>query len=447
MSLDAKSNMQRITAILKTFDADNTPRRTTDILAELGSTRSTGFGLIRALVLADWLERYDHGLVRLGPKARSMIFAPLEVAEDVTTKQITATAARLQLPAGERDLDWDQALVKTVNTGHFAKPAPYRIGFSNASVNNAWRRAMQDSLFYAEKTNRRQITELITLDAQDDPALQLAHIDQLVAQGIHLLLISMTTDTDQIVSKRLKELSRAGLPIVALDRRPFDTSSLTSFVTASDQRIGRISALWLAEHLAGQGKIWMLSGLEGASPAIRRQQAALDVLAQFPHLQVEYVSHTNWTPEGGYRTVGQLLDEVGQSPDGIWCDSGLQGMGSVQQFLDRGLTPPAHTGGDLNGMYKLCLRRKVPMVALDYPASMGARALEVALEILAGHTIPQRVEVPVQVVLPRKMETATVKADVWAERHVAWDLRDEAILSQGPALRGATVLSDPRPVT
>ncbi len=68
---------------------------------------------------------------------------------------------------------------------------------------------------------------------------------------------------------------------------------------------------------------------------------------------------------------------------------------------------------------------------------MGARALEMALEVLGGNTVPQRVEVPVQIVLPRGLETTSVKADAWAELHVAWDLSDDAILSQGPALRGA----------
>jgi len=41
----------------------------------------------------------------------------------------------------------------------------------------------------------------------------------------------------------------------------------------------------------------------------------------------------------------------------------------------------------------------------------------------------------VQIVLPRGLETQSVKADVWAERHVVWDLGDDAILSQGPALQ------------
>lgn len=442
MSKDNKSNVQRMVEILKGFDAQNTPRKTHLILNDLGVTQSTGFGLLRAMVGAGWLQRVDHGILQLGPKARGLMFAALEVPEQMKPRKIAAGHAAPRSDGVDRStpgLEWDPALVQIVDASRYKAAPPYRIGFSNASTSNVWRRAMLDSLSYARKIAQAQVGELLVMDAKDDPEIQLQHINALVAQGIDLLLISLTSVADKTLSDRLTALSQQGLPIVAVDRRPNDRSSLVSFVTASDHRIGRISALWLAEHLSGQGRIWMLSGLEGASPALRRQQAALAIFSEFPGIRVENVSYTNWTGNSGYGTIGQLLDEAQRSPNGVWCDSGLQGVGSVHQFIDRGLPVPAHTGGDLNEMYKLCLHNKVPMAALDYPASMGARALELALDVLAGNPVPHRVEVPVQIVLPRGLETASVKADAWAERHVAWDLDDEAILSQGPALRAGKI--------
>ncbi|MBO9447005.1 substrate-binding domain-containing protein [Ruegeria sp. R14_0] len=437
MSQDDKSNVQRIAAVLKGFDADNTPRRTHDILEDLGVTRSTGFGLLRAMVAAGWLERFDHGFLRLGPKSRQMMFAALEVPEVAEGKKLSARPGTFgsERPDKGPALEWDPALVRTVDASLYQRPAPYRIGFSNASTSNAWRRAMLQSLFYAERIAQSQIEELVVLDANDDPALQLQQIDALVEQGIDLLLISITSINDTALSDRLGALKAAGLPIVAVDRRPNDRSSLVSFVTASDHRIGRISAHWMAEHLSGKGRVWMLSGLEGASPALRRQQAALAVFSEFPGIRVENVSYTDWTEAGGYAAIDKVLAEARRPPDGVWCDSGLQGVGSIRRFLEGGFEMPAHTGGDLNEMYKLCLHHKVPMAALDYPASMGARALGLALDILGGNVVPQRVEEPVQIVLPRGLETASVKADTWAELHVAWDFPDDAILSQGPALR------------
>jgi len=441
MSQDSKSNIQRIAAILKMFDALNTPRRTEEILSEIGIARSTGFGLLRALVGQGWLERYDHGALRLGSKARTLAFAPLEAVEPQPERKLSGVrrhAPRSRSHNWEQvGLEHDPTLVQTVNTLKFRTAPPYRFGFANASTSNAWRQAMLQSMFYASKVSKSQISELLVEDAKDNVDLQREQVDKLVAQGIDLLLISVASVTDTNLSDRLKDLSRGGLPIVAVDRRPNDRSSLVSFATASDHRIGRMSALWMAEHLSGRGRVWMLSGMEGTSPAIRRQQAALAVFSEFPNLMVENVSYSDWTESGGFETIKQLSMQAAGPPDGIWCDSGLQGVGSVKYFLSEGLKVPAHTGGDLNEMYKLCLSHKVPMAALDYPASMGARALELGLAVLKGATVPRRIEVPVQTVLPRGMETKSVKADAWAELHVAWSVEDDVILSQGPALAAA----------
>lgn len=439
MASSGPTNIERIATILAGFDTQNRPRPTQAVLADAGLTRSTGFGLIRALVQAGWLERADHGALRLGPRAADLAYAGMEPPARraqlaFTARTSTSGGADATRPLAEPDID--PALVRSIDTGRYRKSAPYVFGFSNASTSNPWRQALVSSLTYGQSIARGQIDHIEVRTADDDPAQQLRDINALVEMGIDLLLISITSVTDQALSDRLAQLAAHGLPIVAVDRRPHDRQSLVSFVTASDQRIGHMSALWLAEQLGGAGRIWMLSGLKGTSPAIRRQQAALSVFGGFPDIRVENVSYTDWTATGGSTAIAQLLEAETPPPDGVWCDSGLQGVGSIRQFVAQGLTVPAHTGGDVNEMYKICLSQKIPMVGLDYSASMGARAVAVALDILKGTPVPQRVEVPVQAVLPRGCETPSVRADIWAELHVAWDMTGDTILSRGPTPSG-----------
>ncbi len=434
-----RSNTQRIAAILGSFDALNTPQSSAALIARLGFGRSTGFALIRELARAGWLERADHGLVRLGPLARRLMFTPLEPGLDVPdtrTRRIAAPGTvQRRRPVPVSGDDWEPRLAELANTTRFALSRPARIGFANASLSNPWRRALSASMHYARRLFSGRIEELRVLTADDDPGRQLSQIEELVASGIDLLLVSCTDAVNAALSARLAELAQGGLPIVAVDRRPGDAESLVSFVTASNHRIGRVSALWMAERLKGSGCIWMLSGLEGASPAIRRQSAALAVFEQFPGIEIAAISYTGWTEAGGVAAVSELIKAGHTQPDGVWCDSGLQGVGALRRLLRVPGPTPIHTGGDLNEMYKLALREKVPFAALDYPAAMGGRAIEVAVDILGGRPVPRRVEVPVQVVLPRGCETASVSADIWAETHVGWDLADDAVLSQGPSVR------------
>ncbi len=431
-----RSNLARLAAILGGFDWRNSPRRSRDIILALGLSRTTGFALLRAMVTAELLERTDHGLLRLGPAARRLMFAPVDGhhARPASGRASAAPVASAR-PAVQRSDDaWNAAVVNLVDTGRYRREGPVSIGFANASLSNPWRQALLDSMHYAVRLHRHRIGRFTTRNADDDVGLQCDQIDEMVDGGLDLLIVSAAQDRSGRIARCLALHGRTGLPVVAVDRRPSDVASMVSFVTASDATVGAEAALWLAERLKGQGRIWMLSGVGGASPAIRRRQSACELLGDFPDIVVEAACETGWTEAGGREAVLQLLDEHGQSPDGVWCDSGLQGVGSIQAFLDRGLPVPEHTGGDLNKMYKLAIRQSVPFVAVDYPAAMGARSIETALAVLDGMPVARRVETPLTTVMPRGCETRSVKADEWAELHVRWDLPDDAVLSQGPSL-------------
>ena len=431
-----RTNLARLTAVLSGFDMRNAPRRTSDIIVELGLSRTTGFALLRAMVKAELLERTDHGLLRLGPAARRLIFAPIDGhhAQPISGR-VSAAPSSSEMSVFQRSEGvWNAAVTDVSDTSRYRRSGRVKIGFANASLSNPWRRALLDSMHYAVRLHRDRISGFMTSDADDDVGLQCDQIDEMVRDGVDLLIVSATQDQFGRIAECIDRHGRKGLPVVAVDRRPSDLASIVSFVTASDATVGGEAALWLAERLKGTGRIWMLSGVEGASPAIRRRQSALEVFEGWGAIDVEAIRDTGWTESGGRAAVLELLDEHGHPPDGIWCDSGLQGVGSIQAFLDLGLPVPAHTGGDLNKMYKLAIRHSVPFVAVDYSAAMGARSIETALAVLDGIPVARRIETPLTTVMPRGCETRSVKADEWAELHVRWDLPDDAVLSQGPSL-------------
>ena len=119
---------------------------------------------------------------------------------------------------------------------------------------------------------------------------------------------------------------------------------------------------------------------------------------------------------------------------GVWCDSGLQAAGSIVACIEalgrHGKIPP-HTGGDLNLTYKLAVRHRIPQAAVNYPPSMGIRAVEVLLDVLRGRSVPVRVNVPTELVITKGDATQSMRPDVLVDEHVRWDLPDELILATG----------------
>jgi len=177
--------------------------------------------------------------------------------------------------------------------------------------------------------------------------------------------------------------------------------------------------------------------MENASPCSIRLRAARQVFVTFPGIEIVDIHFTDWLAERGYALMRGYLSS-GFVPDGVWCDSGLQGIGSLNAFRDHGFrrgTIPPHTGGEMNLMYKIAATEKVPLCGLDYPPAMGAISFQMALDTLFGRQVPRVLEANSEIIVTRGHETKSVRADIHAEKKVYWNRADDHVHASG-RLRG-----------
>jgi ribose transport system substrate-binding protein len=327
---------------------------------------------------------------------------------------------------------WNPGFNDMVDTAKYKKAGPYTIGFANASQADLWLVTFTHGVQFAVANHRDKIKKFIATDANGDASKQVSDIQDLMNQGIDLLVVNPAAadPLDPIMARAMKQ----GIPVVSVARRPKNDSSFVSFVTASDQALARVSATWLAEKLGGKGNIVLLPGLAGASPAEMRLQAAKEVFAQYPELKILDTQYTGWSPANGKKVMSAVIQRYGKDINGVWADSGLQGSGAVEAFLGAGFKPneiPPMTGGDLNRMYKLAMENKFPFCGIDYTPSIGISAMEVVLNILQGKAVPKRLDVNFQVVISDGDETKSVKADVALKDYVRMDAADDLIMGHG----------------
>ena len=167
----------------------------------------------------------------------------------------TALAVSLSLSAGgvfaqsaegcqgvPRTFLWTPGSVEICDAAAHAQGGPYTIGFSNASISNPWRVAMLHGIEAAAERHADQLERFIITDAGDDPSTQAADIQDLIAQGVDILLVSPVTA--EALDPVIRRATRDGIPVVLVDRAVTDPESYITFVTASDQALGRISAQW-----------------------------------------------------------------------------------------------------------------------------------------------------------------------------------------------------------
>jgi len=330
-----------------------------------------------------------------------------------------------------RTILWASTEIPYTDTSHFKKDGPYVIGFSNASISNVWRVGLLHAVEKAAADNKDKISKLIITDANDDAAKQVSDVQDILQRGVDLLIVSPATaqELDPIVSQAMAQ----GVPVVLVDRR-VTSDNFVSFITASDQVLGRLYAQWIAEKIGGKGNVIMLPGLAGASPAEIRIAAAKQVFAEYPGIKIVDMQYTDWSPVKGKQVMAALLQKHGKNIDAVWSDSGLQASGALEAFVEAGWKDgeiPPITCADLNGCIKQAVQHKVPVLNIDYPPAMGGVAVGVALDVLAGKPVPKLYAVNSDITVSKGDETTSVKADRWAEDYARLDKSNDLILSTG----------------
>lgn len=326
---------------------------------------------------------------------------------------------------------WSPVPLEYTDTTQYKKAPPYVIGFSNASVDNTWRLAQLHSIEAAAARHKDVIKQLIITDANNNPSKQVSDIEDLLQRGVDILLVSASKSDalDPVVTRAMKN----GTPVIMVDRR-VTSDNFVSFVTASDQVTGRLFAQWLVEMLKGKGNIIMLPGQAGASPAELRIAAAKSIFAQYPGIKILDMQYTDWNPAKAKSIVSAMIQKYGDQINGIWNDSGVQGGGSIEAFVAAGYKPgtiPPATCADLNGCLRIAVENKVPVLNFDYPPAMGGAAVDLALQVLAGASVPKLYFVNSDVIVSKGYETPSIHADRWVEDYVRPDKPMDLILSSG----------------
>jgi ribose transport system substrate-binding protein len=326
---------------------------------------------------------------------------------------------------------WSPVELQYTDTSEYKKDGPYVVGFSNASVDNTWRLAQLHAIQAAAARHKDKIKQLLITDANNSPSKQVSDVQDLVERGVDILLVSASKADalDAVVTRAM----RNGIPVIMVDRR-ITSDNFVSFVTASDLVLGRMYAQWLVEKLNGKGNIVMLPGQAGASPAELRIAAARSIFAQYPDIKILDMQYTDWSAPKAKSIMSAMIQKFGDQIDGVWNDSGVQGGGALEAFVAAGYKPgtiPPATCADLNGCIKVAVENKSPVLNIDYPPAMGGAAVDLALQVLSGAQVPKLYFVNADIVVSKGDETASIRADKWAEDYVQMDKPNDLILSSG----------------
>ncbi|MCX6216875.1 substrate-binding domain-containing protein [Spirosoma sp.] len=264
------------------------------------------------------------------------------------------------------------------------KSKTYRIGFSQCTGGDEWRKTMLHDM-------KRELTfhpnyTLLYEDAENSTARQISQIQTLVDQGIDLLIISPNETAP--FTKVIEAVFRKGIPVILLDRK-IETEFYNAYIGGDNVEIGRLAGVFIGNHLKGKGRIVEIWGLPSSSPAQERHRGLLEELRKYPGIQVLKELNGQWERDTVGRVVAAELNTL-KDVDLVFAHNDVMALGAYAVCKQKGIEkkldfvgidalpgPNAGMQAVTDGILK---------ASFLYPTG-GEEAIETATRILAGKSV------------------------------------------------------------
>ncbi len=280
------------------------------------------------------------------------------------------------------------ALSATISANALAKES---IALVISTLNNPFFVTMKDS---AQKEADKLGYDLVVLDSMDNPAKELANVQDLTVKGTRLMLIN-PTDSDAVGNAVLMA-NKAKIPVVTLDRVA-NKGEVVSHV-ASDNRLGgKMAGDYIAEKVGNDAKVIQLEGIAGTSASRERgegfKQAVdahkLNILASQP---------SDFDRTKGLNVMQNLLT-ANPSVQAVFAQNDEMALGALRALQTAGRTDVLVVGFDgTNDGIKAVNRGVLGATIAQRPDQIGIIGIQTADKILKGEKVDPTIPVELELV-------------------------------------------------
>ncbi|AYY79537.1 MULTISPECIES: ribose ABC transporter substrate-binding protein RbsB [Proteus] len=283
------------------------------------------------------------------------------------------------------------ALSATISANALAKES---IALVISTLNNPFFVTMKDS---AQKEANRLGYDLVVLDSMDNPAKELANVQDLTVKGTRLMLIN-PTDSDA-VGNAVILANKAKIPVITLDRVA-NKGEVVSHV-ASDNRLGgKMAGDYIAEKVANDAKVIQLEGITGTSASRERgegfKQAVdahkLNVLASQP---------ADFDRTKGLNVMQNLLTAY-PAVQAVFAQNDEMALGALRALQTAGRTDVLVVGFDgTDDGIKAVNRGMLGATIAQRPDQIGIIGIQTADKILKGEKVDPTIPVELELVIKK----------------------------------------------
>lgn len=166
----------------------------------------------------------------------------------------------------------------------------------------SWRQKLAKELEYA--SFQYEDVQLQILSAENSAEKQTRQIEDYIAEGIDLLIVSPIED--ERVGQAIGHAYDKGIPVILVDNILL-TDKYTAYIGADNYEIGETVANYVGHTLGGRGRIIEIQGTRGNYATEERHHGFTEALQQFPDIETVASEYANWNDTLATKKTEEIL--------------------------------------------------------------------------------------------------------------------------------------------
>lgn len=237
--------------------------------------------------------------------------------------------------------------------------------------------------------------ELVILDSQNNPAKELANVEDILVKGTQVLLIN-PTDSDA-VGNAVLAANKAGIPVITLDRASAKGDVVTH-IASDNVAGGKAAGEFIVEKLGNDAKVIQLQGIVGTSASRERGEGFKQAQAD-TGFEIIAAQPADFDRAKGMNVMQNLLT-ANPNVQAVFAENDEMALGAVRAIRSAGLDNVLVVGFDgTEDAIKAVDRGQMSATIAQQPDLIGAKGVEAAQMILKGETPEANIPVDLKVIV------------------------------------------------
>ena len=240
-------------------------------------------------------------------------------------------------------------------------------------------------------------------DREVDVERQMQIIENLIERKVNALCIT-PSGSREIVPVIVKA-NQANIPVLIVDTRVDEKAlaaaggKVATFIGSNNYDGGRIAGAFLVEKLGGKGSVAVLEGIPGHETGDARLQGFREAIAKAPGMKIVASQPANWERDQGFNVFQNIL-QAHPDVNALFACNDLMALGATEAIAAAGKTGKiVVVGFDAQPEARAAIQKGTMAATIaQFPARMGATAIENAAKLLRGEKIDGFTPVSIELV-------------------------------------------------